>query len=84
MAMFDRQRLLDIGAYDEHLLEHGIGYEDYELWLRIGQQKQPVYFIENPLSRYLIKPESMLSVSNSYYHTRLMSYFSKKYFNESQ
>jgi len=73
MAMFQRQALIEIGAYDEHLLERGIGYEDYELWLRIGSQKKSVGFIERPLSRYLKKQESMLSICNQYYHTPLMS-----------
>jgi len=80
MAMFDRQKLLAMGAYDEHLLEHGIGYEDYELWLRIGHEEKPVAFIEKPLSRYLVKKESMLSVANDHYHNRIISFLSDKYF----
>jgi len=82
MAMFNRQQLIAIGAYDEHLLEQGIGYEDYELWLRIGQQEKPVGFIKQPLSRYLKKQESMLSVANNYYHNRIMYFLSRNYFNE--
>ncbi len=73
MAMFDRRALIGIGMYDEKLLEQGIGYEDYELWLRIGRQGSKVGFIERPLSRYLKKDKSMLAVADRYYHRSLMA-----------
>jgi glycosyltransferase involved in cell wall biosynthesis len=82
MAMFNRQELISVGAYDEHLLERGIGYEDYDLWLRIGRRNKPVGFIEQPLSRYLQKTESMLSTAIRYYHIPLMSFFNQKYFRD--
>lgn len=82
MALFNRDELIAIGAYNEHLLKRGIGYEDYELWLRIGQQGKSVDFIERSLSRYLKKQESMLSVADKYYHTPLMSFIKHTYFTE--
>jgi GT2 family glycosyltransferase len=82
MALFNRQELLAIGAYDEHLLERGIGYEDYELWLRIGRSGKRVGFIDRSLSRYLKKQDSMLSIADRYYHTPVMSYLRHTYFIE--
>ena len=82
MAMFNRQKLIAVGAYDERLLERGTGYEDYELWLRIGRQGKSVGFIEHPLSRYLKKQGSMLSIAAGYYHIPLQSFLRQKYFME--
>jgi len=79
MAMFDRQALIEIGMYDEALLEQGIGYEDYDLWLRIGQQGKKVGCIEWSLSRYLKKNESMLAVSDRFYSNALIAWMHQKY-----
>ncbi|MBM4309425.1 MAG: glycosyltransferase [Deltaproteobacteria bacterium] len=79
MAMFERRALIDIGMYDEKLLEQGIGYEDYELWLRIGRQGKKVGCIERPLSRYLQKNESMVAVSNRFYRRPLVAWIRQKY-----
>jgi GT2 family glycosyltransferase len=79
MAMFDRRALIDIGMYNETLLEQGIGYEDYELWLRIGQQGHAVGFIERSLSRYLKKHDSMLAVADRYYRASLMRWIRQHY-----
>ena len=79
MAMFKRLELIACGAYNEHLLEQGTGYEDYELWLRLGQQDKSVGFIESPLSRCLRKQESLSAIAVRYYHIPIMSFLKRKY-----
>src|SRR4029077_1869551 len=40
MALFDREKLIEIGGYDTELYKFGwFGWEDYDLWLRIAKAK---------------------------------------------
>ena len=79
MAMFDRRTLNKIGKYDREITKVGLGWEDYELWLRIGCLGLNVGFIDRPLSRYLIKQDSMLAQTHRYHLPELMKYLKKKY-----
>lgn len=79
MAMFDRKKLISIGGYDRGIAKVGIGWEDYELWLRIGSLGLEVGFINRPLSRYLVKPDSMLTQTDKYHVLSLKNYLNKKY-----
>lgn len=79
MAMFDRRTLIRIGKYDREISKVGLGWEDYELWLRIGSLGLDVGFIDRPLSRYLIKQDSMLAQTDKYHLPELMKYLKKKY-----
>ncbi len=74
MAMFDKKKLLAIGKYDEGLIQYGIGWEDYELWLRIAKESLKVGFIKKSLCRYLMKSDSMLQKTNKYYFKNLEYY----------
>lgn len=69
MAMFDRQFLLDNGMYNLNM--PAFGWEDYELWLRIGKMGQKVVFLEHlpPLSFYRFHENNMgTRVVNDYYN----------------
>ena len=79
MAMFDRKKLISIGGYDRGIAKVGIGWEDYELWLRIGSLGLEVGFIDRPLSRYLVKPDSMLAQTDRFHVDALMKYLNNKY-----
>ncbi len=53
MAMFRKKNLVEAGIYDNKMPTHG--WEDYELWLRLGKLKKKVIFIEGePLSFYRV------------------------------
>lgn len=78
MAMFNKSKLIEIGKYDTEIIKHGIGWEDYELWLRIGNLGLEVAFIKESLSKYLIKEMSMLVLTNSYLDS-LKKYLNTKY-----
>lgn len=79
MAMFDRRRLIEIGSYDSRMAEIGIGWEDHELWLRIGSMGLEVGFIDKRLSRYLIKPDSMISQTIRLHAEALNNYLNTKF-----
>ncbi len=51
MAMFRKKELIEAGMYDNKMPNYG--WEDYELWLRLGKLNKKVTFIEGePLSFY--------------------------------
>jgi hypothetical protein len=78
MAMFNKSKLISIGKYDDEMMNYGIGLEDYELWLKISKLGLGVSFIEKPLSKYIIKDNSMLSYTKKY-QNELQQYLNKKY-----
>jgi glycosyltransferase involved in cell wall biosynthesis len=79
MAMFNKQKLIEIGKYNIDLMKYGIGWEDYELWLRVGKKNEKVFFIDKPLSFYLVKENSMLDDTNKNYAINLKKYLYKIY-----
>lgn len=79
MAMFDKGKLIEIGKYDFELMKYGIGWEDFELWLRIGSLNLNVDFVNKPLSKYLIKKNSMVNSTNNLYGKSLKDYLNQKY-----
>lgn len=80
MAMFNKKKLIEIGGYSTELSKFSVGWEDYELWLRIQSLKLDVFFIDLVLSKYLIKQDSMLSFTNSEDNkSKLVSFLNKKY-----
>lgn len=76
MAMFDRQMLIDVGVYN--LKMPNFGWEDYELWLRIGKEGKKVIFMENlpPLSFYRIHDNNMTAKVADDIHNQII-YFLK-------
>lgn len=80
MAMFNKKELIDVGGYDTNLNKFGVGWEDFELWLRLGSLNKRIGFINQPLSRYLVKEDSMLSETNKEFNKRnLIYYLNNKY-----
>lgn len=80
MSMFDKKKLIDIGLYDTNLKNFGVGWEDYELWLRIASIGGKVGFIDKTLSKYLVKNGSMLSITNQQDNkNNLIVYLNNKY-----
>jgi glycosyltransferase involved in cell wall biosynthesis len=55
MAMVKKDDFLEAGMFDENLL----GWEDYELWLRLKKKNKKMFFIEGePLSFYRVHENS--------------------------
>jgi glycosyltransferase involved in cell wall biosynthesis len=74
MALFDKSRLLSIGKYDQNMVRYGIGWEDHELWLRMGKLGGTVGFIDKRLSKYLLKSDSMSEIAHRQYSPNLRKY----------
>ncbi|HEX5214833.1 MAG TPA: glycosyltransferase [Vicinamibacterales bacterium] len=65
MAMFDRQRILDLGGYATDLVTYGwFGWEDYDLWLRIADAGDHCEFVPQILSAYRVHETSMIRRTN--------------------
>jgi hypothetical protein len=72
--------LLEIGIYDDEMTSAGIGWEDFELWLRIGNLDKKVGFIDDILSKYMVKENSMLSLTDKEFNrNKLINYLNSKY-----
>ena len=79
MAMFDREKILQIGGYATDLIHYGwFGWEDYELWLRIASSGQSCGFIPKVLSQYRVHSASMIHSTNVY-SLNLSRYFAIKF-----
>ena len=79
MAMFNREKMLQIGGYSTDLIYYGwFGWEDYELWLRIATSGQSCGFIPRDLSHYRVHSASMIHATNAY-SLNLSRYFMVKF-----
>jgi glycosyltransferase involved in cell wall biosynthesis len=65
MALFDREKLIEIGGYDTELYKFGwFGWEDYDLWLRIAKARLRVSFLPNVLCLYRHHGKAMSNATN--------------------
>jgi glycosyltransferase involved in cell wall biosynthesis len=79
MAMFKKDIVLQVGSYSTELMCIAwSGWEDYDLWLKLAQAKQPCKLIPRILSAYRVHPTSMISTTNNYAQT-IAQYFTKKF-----
>src|ERR1700739_1391738 len=78
MAMIRKADILEIGLYDEHM--PCSGWEDYELWLRMGINNKKISFIEEePLTHYRVHTSSMINSIASTDIDNLTRYIEVKY-----
>jgi GT2 family glycosyltransferase len=79
MAMFDRQRLMEIGGYSNELYKIGwFGWEDYELWIRLADANFDVGFLPNVLCLYRHHESSMSNTTNLF-EQELVEYLLNRY-----
>lgn len=60
MALFRRDKLVNIGGYDINLLKIIGGWEDYAIWLQMVDRGCKVAFTSYKIGFYRIKPDSMV------------------------
>lgn len=78
MAMYRKSDLLKLGMYDVKMPPYG--WEDYELWLRMGKKSLKVHFINGkPLSFYRIHKINMSNQISEAAETFIRLYLYKKY-----
>lgn len=78
MAMFRRDDLIEAGLYDTRMPPYG--WEDYELWLRVGKQGRKVTFIPGePLSFYRVHELNKSQCYPPDHYNQLVYYLKQKY-----
>ena len=76
MAMLKRADFLEVGMFDENV----IGWEDYELWLRLRSKDKKMFFIEGePLSFYRVHDNSWSNTVSLVHQQDLKSYIDAKH-----
>ncbi len=79
MALFDRERLREVGGYSTELICYGwFGWEDYDLWLKVAQKGWSARLLPRIVASYRVHPTSMIKTTNL--HTpNLARYFAGKF-----
>jgi glycosyltransferase involved in cell wall biosynthesis len=78
MALFRREELIDFGMFD--IVMPTLGWEDYELWLRLGRSSKEICFIDtSPLSYYRKHGDNMSFKVKGEIYNQLISYLQTKY-----
>jgi glycosyltransferase involved in cell wall biosynthesis len=80
MALYRKSTLLKIGGYDYEMMNYGFGWEDYELWIKLGLNECKIVNINRSLSYYDKREDSMISLTGCL-KIELQDYIKKKYFN---
>lgn len=79
-ALFHTHTLCSIGGYDEDLLLHGVGSEDWELWIRLSSKSMRISRHPSPVIMYRQKQGSMISATTMPENRRaITSYMSQKF-----
>lgn len=79
MAMFDREKILQLGGYATDMIEYGwFGWEDYELWLKIAQASEACHYVPKILGQYRVHSSSMIH-STDRYRLNLSRYLMKRF-----
>jgi|GEM_PF-2463623 len=81
MALLDRSIVLGLGGYSEELLEYGwMGWEDYDLWLKLAQANYDCELVPQILAAYRVQAGGMLNSTNMYAFS-IISYLGTKFSN---
>jgi hypothetical protein len=65
MALLDRTKVLQVGGYSADLLAHGwIGWEDYDLWLKLAQRGERAVSVPQIVAGYRVHSGSMIHHTN--------------------
>ena len=52
MAMLDREVVQSVGGYSTDLLEWGVGWEDYDLWLSLARAGHSCLHVPRVVAAY--------------------------------
>lgn len=78
MAMIRKYDLLQAGKYDENMPFNG--WEDYDLWLKLGYNNKKINFIDGEaLSMYRVHSDSMINSISKEGFDELILYVNRKY-----
>ncbi|MBW4648121.1 MAG: glycosyltransferase [Kastovskya adunca ATA6-11-RM4] len=79
MAMFDKKVLIKLGYYSNELIEYGwLGWEDYELWLKLGLYNYICKLLPEIVGAYRVHNSSQIHTMNQY-TASVAKYFQNKF-----
>lgn len=76
-ALVRREAFLEVGGFDEH--PDLIGFEDWDLWIRMGQTSWRSYFIPEQLFDYRVRKDSVMGSLVEEKRKRMFSYIGSKH-----
>jgi len=63
MALYEAEKLHQLGGFDEDLLLYGWNREDWELWVHMGKKNAKIAFLEEEIGFYSVKGDSLLDAA---------------------
>jgi glycosyltransferase involved in cell wall biosynthesis len=72
-----RSTFEEVGGFDEH--PDLIGWEDWELWLRIAQSDWRFHHLDETLFKYRVRPGSLMGQSTISKKNNMLSYLGQKH-----
>lgn len=76
-SLVRREVILEVGGFDEHL--DLIGWEDWDLWIRVAQTKWKFHFLEEELFDYRVRPDSLMGSSHQFKKEKMLQYLGAKH-----
>lgn len=78
MCSLVRWEVIDeVGGFDEH--PDLIGWEDWDLWIRVAQTKWKFHFLEEELFDYRVRPDSLMGSSHQFKKEKMLQYLGSKH-----
>tara|TARA_R110000850_G_scaffold149046_3_gene271539 strand:- start:1396 stop:2115 length:720 start_codon:yes stop_codon:yes gene_type:complete len=78
MCSFVRRATFEeVGGFDEH--RGLIGWEDWEIWLRVAQTDWQFHYLNEELFKYRIRKDSLMGLSNESKQNNMLEYIGQKH-----
>lgn len=76
-SLVRKETFLEMGGFDEH--PDLIGFEDWDLWIRISQSKWKFHFIDEVLFDYRVRKNSLMASVDQEKRFRMFDYLGSKH-----
>ncbi|TDQ19577.1 GT2 family glycosyltransferase [Algoriphagus boseongensis] len=76
-SLIRRDAIMELGGFDEH--PDLIGFEDWDLWIRLGQTSWKSVFMPEQLFDYRVRKDSVMGSLGDEKRKRMFSYIGKKH-----
>lgn len=72
-----RDVIQDVGGFDEH--PDLIGWEDWDLWIRVAQTKWKFHFLDEVLFDYRVRSDSLMGSAHQFKKEKMLQYLGAKH-----
>jgi glycosyltransferase involved in cell wall biosynthesis len=76
-SLVRREVIQEVGGFDEH--KDLIGWEDWDLWIRIAQTKWKFHFLKEVLFDYRVRPDSLMGSTHQHKKVSMLRYLGSKH-----